>query len=551
MRENLATAGEESVLSEQDVIITRTDVSGRILYANEAFLKTSGFTRDEVIGQPQNIVRHPDMPKDVFRDLWATIGRNRPWTGIVKNRCKDGRFYWVIANVTPVFEGGRKVGYMSVRTKPSREQIAQATRLYDALREPASARVRLVGGEVLRNGMPGLLDRALGLPVALRLWGVIALLMLLFLLQALGAQAVWPGLPPSAQGWLIGALGIACSAGMGLYLMRAVLEPLKALNRSALNVLCGHIQEAFPEQGDAQARRLGRMLNQMNAKLVGILIDAKLSIDVIERATQEFANGTADLANRTDEQASAIEQTTASLAEITETAEHNALGAEQANATGIETAKSAEMAAREVQRTVEVMARVRDHASKIAEITTLIDGIAFQTNILALNAAVEAARAGEQGRGFAVVAGEVRSLAQRSAAAAKEIKALVDASLDTVGVAAQAASSAGETMSTVDRFVTRLTDTLADIARASRGQSAQIAQINDAVGQVAELTQRNAALVEQSAAASMGLRQQTQSLESAVSVFHLLGASQQAPVGRARAVAEHEASMPVPEAVHG
>jgi len=327
----------------------------------------------------------------------------------------------------------------------------------------------------------------------------------------------------------LGGLGIAMAAATGVYLMHEVLTPLRALNDSALDVLCGHIQALFPERGDAQARRLARMLNQMNAKLIGILIDAKVSIDVIERATQEFANGTADLANRTDEQASAIEKTTASLAEITKTAERNALGAERANATGHETAESAESAAREVQRTVEVMAQVRDHSRKIAEITSLIDGIAFQTNIIALNASVEAARAGQYGRGFAVVATEVRNLAQRAAGAAREIKDLIESTLDTVTTATQTASRAGETMNTVEQFVTRLTDTLQEIVHESRGQSVQIAQINDAVGQVSDLTQRNAALVEQSAAASVGLRQQTQSLESAVSVFHLAGDAARAP----------------------
>jgi aerotaxis receptor len=530
MTENLATAGADYHLSERDVTISRTDTTGRIVYVNEAFVKSSGYTREELTGQPQNIVRHPDMPREVFRDLWNTIEHDQPWTGLLKNRRKNGQAYWVVANVTPVFEQGSKVGYMAVRTKPTDEQIEQAEHLYQMLSDPNDQRVRLAGGEVVRTGLLGAIDRVLGLPVALRLWGVMALLMALFALQSLSAiYPLVPGVSSQTLSVALGMFGIVMAAVTGFYLMREVLTPLKALNDSALNVLCGHIRALFPERGDAQARRLARMLNQMNAKLIGILIDAKVSIDVIERATQEFVNGTTDLANRTDEQASAIEQTTASLAEITETAERNAIGAERANATGHETAESAETAAREVQKTVEVMAQVRDHSRKIAEITSLIDGIAFQTNIIALNASVEAARAGQYGRGFAVVATEVRNLAQRAAGAAREIKDLVESSLDTVTTATQTASRAGETMGTVEQFVTRLTTTLDEIVLASRGQSAQIAQINEAVGQVSEITQRNAALVEQSAAASMGLRQQTQSLESAVSVFHLAGEAAHAP----------------------
>lgn len=522
MTENLTTASEAYRLSERDVVISRTDTAGRIVYVNEAFLKSSGYSRDELSGQPQSIVRHPDMPSEVFRDLWDTIERDRPWTGLIKNRRKNGQAYWVLANVTPVFEQGQKVGYMAVRTKPSDEQIEEAMRLHALLGGSGNHGMRLEGGELERAGMRGALERVLRLPVALRLWGVMAFLMALFALQSVAASGAFvPGVSTAVLSAALGALGVVMAAVTGWYLMREVLSPLKALNDSALNVLCGHIRARFPERGDAQARRLARMLNQMNAKLVGILIDAKVSIDVIERATQEFANGTADLASRTDEQASAIEKTTASLAEITQTAERNALGAERANAAGHETAESAESAAREVQKTVEVMTQVRDHSRKIAEITSLIDGIAFQTNIIALNASVEAARAGQYGRGFAVVATEVRNLAQRAAGAAREIKDLVESTMDTVTTATDTASRAGETMNTVEQFVTRLTDTLQEIVAASRGQSLRIAQINDAVGQVSDLTQRNAALVEQSAAASVGLRQQTQSLESAVSVFHL------------------------------
>ncbi|CAB3649066.1 methyl-accepting chemotaxis protein [Trinickia soli] len=522
MTEHPTAAAETYFLSERDVVISRTDTAGRIVYVNEAFVKSSGYAREALTGKPHSIIRDPDMPPEAFRDLWATIDSDQPWTGLLKNRRRNGQPYWVLANVTPVFERGLKAGYMAVCTKPSAEQIARASRLYELLGSPDGARLHLSGGELVRTGVRGIVDRVLKLPVALRLWGVMSCLMVLFLLQSLAAaHAFVPGISAFALSAALGGVGIVMALATGLYVMHEILTPLKALNESALDVLCGHIQALFPERGDAQARRLARMLNQMNAKLVGILIDAKVSIDVIERATQEFANGTADLANRTDEQASAIEKTTASLAEITQTAERNALGAERANAAGHQTAESAESAAREVQRTVEVMAQVRDHSRKIAEITSLIDGIAFQTNIIALNASVEAARAGQYGRGFAVVATEVRNLAQRAAGAAREIKDLIESSLDTVTTATQTASRAGETMSTVEQFVTRLTDTLQEIVLASRGQSLQIAQINDAVGQVSDLTQRNAALVEQSAAASVGLRQQTQSLESAVSVFHL------------------------------
>jgi aerotaxis receptor len=545
MQEDPPVTDDEYVLSEQDVIITCTDTAGRIVYANDAFLRSSGYRREEVMGEPQSIVRHPDMPSEAFRDMWATIEENQPWAGVVKNRRIDGGFYWVVANVTPVFERGQKVGYMSVRTKPSREQIAKAERLYARLHATGRNRLRLAAGEPVRTGMRGLADWLLGLPVLLRLWLIMATLIAVLLLQAFGMNRVLlPGLPALWQTWLLAGVGAGLAMASGIYLSRKILCPLRAINASAIGVLCGHIQQRFPEQGDAQTRTLGRMLNQMNAKLVGILIDAKISIDVIRDAANAFADGNAELANRTDEQASAIEQTTASLGEITETSEQNALGAQRANLSGRETAESAEVAAQEVHRTVGVMAQVRDHSRKISDITSVIDGIAFQTNIIALNASVEAARAGQYGRGFAVVAAEVRSLAQRAASAAKEIKTLIETSLDTVALATQAATRAGETMNAVEQAVTRLTHTVHDIALASQGQSAQIAQINEAVGQVAGLTQRNAILVQRSATASLGLQQQTQLLETALSVFQIGDTHETETSHSARATAQERNELP-------
>ncbi|MGT2511556.1 PAS domain-containing protein [Cupriavidus basilensis] len=149
MRGNFPVKNEEYVLPDGEVIITRTDTFSRITYANEAFVRSSGFSRAEIIGEPQNIVRHPDMPAKAFEDMWATLQDDRPWTGVVKNRRRDGGFYWVVANVTPVFKSGQKVGYMSVRTKPSREQVATATELYRRIRE---GRTSISGCIMVKSG---------------------------------------------------------------------------------------------------------------------------------------------------------------------------------------------------------------------------------------------------------------------------------------------------------------------------------------------------------------------------------------------------------------
>ncbi len=524
MRENLPVTAAEFELSSYDVIITHTDLDGRILYANDAFLKASGYALDEVIGQPQNLIRHPDMPARAFEDLWRTIRAGRPWAGIVKNRRKDGGFYWVAANVTPVFEAGVPTGYMSVRTKPSPEQVRSATRVYAQLQRRGRARLRLAGGEVIRTGVRGVIDRLLRLPVTLRLWSVMVALMVMMVLQVVAALQTLPaGAASRWLAWLPGCLGVPLACASGFYLTRRILLPLRSLNETAVGVLCGRIEQRFAEQGDEQIRLLASMLNQMNAKLVGTLIDTRLAIDVIRDATGALASGNADLAQRTEEQASAIEETTASLVGVTQTAEGNAADSERADAASRDTAEAALVASQEARRTVEAMAQVRAHSRRIGEITSVIDGIAFQTNIIALNASVEAARAGQHGRGFAVVAAEVRNLAQKAAVAAGEIKGLIDSELESVGSAVQAATRAGETMTTVQTAVTQLADTVREIARESRGQSAQIAQIaqiGGAVEHVSDLTQRNAALVEHTAAASLALQNQTQLLDTAVSVFH-------------------------------
>ena len=275
-----------------------------------------------------------------------------------------------------------------------------------------------------------------------------------------------------------------------------------------------------------------------------LVVDVKTSVDSIGTASKEIASGNTDLSQRTEEQASSLEETAASMEELTSTVKQNAENAKQANQLASTASTVAEKGGAVVHEVVGTMSAINESSRKIVDIISVIDGIAFQTNILALNAAVEAARAGEQGRGFAVVAAEVRNLAQRSAAAAKEIKTLIDDSVTKVEVGTRLVDDAGKTMEEIVNAVKRVTDIMSEISAASSEQSKGIEQVNQAITQMDEVTQQNAALVEEAAAAAESLEEEAQNLSRSVSVFKLAQGQQAAAAVVTRAVAKPAAHKP-------
>lgn len=329
----------------------------------------------------------------------------------------------------------------------------------------------------------------------------------------------------SLRNFMIGIVLIAILAGfvMAFLIVRSIITPLSAAAHLADNVAAGDLTTATKSSSQDE---LGVMLNglgAMNAALSKIVSSVRGGAKVVSNSSDELVRATIDLSQRTEEQASTLEETSATMEELTATVRQNADNAEQASKLTIGTRDVAIKGGEVVGKVVDTMNDISASARKVADITSVIDGIAFQTNILALNAAVEAARAGDQGKGFAVVAAEVRSLAQRSAAAAKEIKSLIDDSMAKVGVGSQLADQAGKTMEEVVGSVKQVAEIMKNISSASVEQRSGIEQVNQAVAQMDQVVQQNAAVVEEATAASEALRHQSQDLYSAVQRFKLDG----------------------------
>ncbi|EKS6543768.1 methyl-accepting chemotaxis protein [Enterobacter hormaechei] len=496
----------EYPLDDDTTLMSTTDLHSYMTHTNDTFVQVSGFTLQELLGQPHNIVRHPDMPKAAFADMWYTLQKGEPWSGIVKNRRKNGDHYWVRANAVPMVRNGQMTGYMSIRTRATEDEVVAVEPLYKALNEGRSKK-RIHKGLVVRKGWLGKLP---AMPLRWRVRSVMAVLFAVMAATLVASAAGWASLVAAAVVMLLGTLVFE----------QQIVRPVENVARQALRVATG---ERNSVQHLSRSDELGltlRAVGQLGLMCRWLINDVSSQVVSVRDGSDRLAQGNEDLNDRTRQTVANVQQTVATMNQMAASVQSNSETAAEVDKLSMAASSAATQGGTVMQTVVKTMDDIADSTQRIGSITSLINDIAFQTNILALNAAVEAARAGEQGKGFAVVAGEVRHLASRSANAANDIRKLIDASASKVQSGADQVHAAGRTMDDIVEQVKNVTQLIAQISHATSEQATGLTELTRAVAELDSITQKNADLVEESAQISAMVKHRAGRLEDAVTVLH-------------------------------
>lgn len=547
MKINLPVTDREVLLQEEDNLLTTTDLKGAITYANPTFVHISGYAAEELIGKNHNIIRHPHMPPEAFRQMWESLRRGRNWMGLVKNRSKSGDCYWVSAYVTPIHENGQVVEYQSVRTRPSRQQVAAAEAYYAALqagKSPWAIRLPVLGlfgrlalGCVVLQGGIGLLAVLLGLAST----GLLVMLTVACLLLLVG---LWQQLGP----------------------LRALVQRARQVGDNPLSQWLysgrrdefGQLAFAFTMQEAEAAALVGRISDAARrlAEQSGEMVEAVRQCNQVNRCQQD----------ETDQVAAAVEQMATSVQEVAHSAQqaaNDAEGVERATSDGHrvveQTGQQMQQLTAAIGEASERLQRLAAQSERISEVVGVINAIAEQTNLLALNAAIEAARAGELGRGFAVVADEVRALAGRTQQSTASIRESVEtlqqgsreavsamqASLVRVDQCVEGVTEATRALDGIERRIAGISQASVQIAAAVEQQSQVSEQISCSLQRIRQSSEQNAEAMQRNDAHAGQLAELVLRLELLASEFWLAhrGSSEVAPQMLTNAQGNHRRGL--------